>query len=542
MNRAVSREIPATPVDLVVIGAGINGCGIARDASLRGLRVLLIDKDDIASATTGWSTRLIHGGLRYLEHLELSLVRESLRERERLLKIAPHLVHPLSFFIPIYDRDKRGPWMVRAGMLAYDALSLDKSEERHHMLDPAQAREREPGISPDGLKGAAVYFDAQAEYPERLSLENALDGYDHGATVVTHRAVRRLTIEDGKVTGVELEDGRRVRAAVTVNVAGPWVDEVLRASAEGADPARPAPEFEQMIGGTKGTHLVVDHFAGAPSEAMYVEADDGRPYFIVPWNDLYLIGTTDTRYEGDLDHVVASDEEIEYLIGATNEVIPDARLRREDVIYTYAGVRPLPESHGDEGSVTRRHIIHDHAPELQGLLSIVGGKLTTYRNLSEETVDAVFKKLGRDSPGCRTSALPLPGGTVADWPAFREEFIRAAPLERPVAERLLRIYGVRSEEVLSLAEDSPELLQPFDRATGAIGAEVIHAVEAELASDLADVLMRRTMVGLGPTAGIGPDEAAAKLLGWSEDEVSRFRERLRDMRPRELERSGVARG
>src|SRR5947209_2056004 len=289
MHRAISRDIPATPVDLIVIGAGINGCGIARDASLRGLRVLLIDKDDIASATTGWSTRLIHGGLRYLEHLEVSLVRESLRERERLLKIAPHLVHPLSFFIPIYDRDKRGPWTVRAGMLAYDALSFDKSEGRHHMLNPDEAREREPGISPEGLKGAAVYFDAQAEYPERLALENALDAYDHGVAVVTHRRVQRLTVQDGRVTGVQLDGGRHVRGSVTLNVSGPWVDDVLRASA--AEPG--VPRFQRLIGGTKGTHLVVGEFAGAPSEAMYVEAEDGRPYFIVPWNDLYLIGTTD---------------------------------------------------------------------------------------------------------------------------------------------------------------------------------------------------------------------------------------------------------
>jgi glycerol-3-phosphate dehydrogenase len=537
MERSVARTIPETAVDLIVIGAGINGCGIARDAALRGLRVAMIDKGDIASATTGWSTRLIHGGLRYLEHLEVSLVRESLRERERLLRIAPHLVHPLSFFIPIYDRDRRGPWMIRAGMVAYDALSFDKSEERHHMLSPAEAREREPGITPDGLRGAAVYYDAQAEYPERLALENALDAYDHGATVVTHRRVRRLAIEDGRVAGVELEGGRIVRGRVTVNVSGPWVDQVLRAGASADNIGSAWPQFDRMIGGTKGTHLVVGSFPGAPSEAMYVEAEDGRPYFIVPWNDLYLIGTTDTRYEGDLDHVVATDEEIEYLVGATNEVITDAHLTREDVIYTYAGVRPLPESHGDEGSVTRRHIIHDHAPELENLLSIVGGKLTTYRNLAEETVDAVFKKLGRDSPACGTSELPLPGGSVADWPAFREEFIRTAAVPRATAERLLRIYGARAEDVIALAGDAPELLETFDPSTGSIAAEIIHAVEAELASELGDVLLRRTMVALGPTAGIGPDEAAARIAGWGEDAVSRFRESMRDMRPRELERA-----
>jgi glycerol-3-phosphate dehydrogenase len=536
MRRAISRGIPAEPVDLIVIGAGINGCGIARDAALRGLRVALIDKGDIASATTARSTRLIHGGLRYLEHLELALVRESLRERERLLKIAPHLVHPLSFFIPIYDRDRRGPWTIRAGMMAYDALSFDKSEERHQMLDSQAAREREPGISPEGLKGAAVYYDAQAEYPERLALENALDAYDHGAAVITHRRVARLMIEDGRVLGVELEGGDEVRGAVTVNVTGPWVDQVLRAGASAENIGSRWPEFERLIGGTKGSHLVVGRFRGAPSEAMYAEAEDGRPYFIVPWNDLYLIGTTDTRYEGDLDHVVASDEEIDYLIEATNEVIPKAHLGRAAVIYTYAGVRPLPEAHDQEGSVTRRHIIHDHAPVLEGLLSIVGGKLTTYRNLAEAAVDAVFEKLQRESPGCRTSDLPLPGGAVADWPAFREEFLAAASLPRACAERLLRIYGARAEDVLAVAGGSRELLEPFDHATGAIGAEVVHAVEAELTSDLGDVLLRRTMVALGSTAGVGPDERAARLGGWDDGEVSRFREQLRDMRPHVMSR------
>ncbi len=517
-----------------MVGAGINGCGIARDAALRGLRVVLIDKGDIASGTTAWSTRLIHGGLRYLEHVEVGLVRESLRERERLLRIAPHLVHPLSFLIPIYDRDRRGPWTIRAGMLAYDALSFDKSEERHHMLNAEQARQREPGLAEEGLRGAAVYFDAQAEYPERLSVENALDAHDHGATILTHRMVDRLLVEDGRVLGVALEDGPVIRAAVTVNVTGPWVDKVL-AGVTGA----PA---QRLIGGTKGVHLVVGRFDGAPDEALYVEATDGRPYFIVPWNDLFLIGTTDTRYDGDLDHVVADEDEIEYLISATNEVIPQAGLTRQDVLYTYAGVRPLPETREGEDSITRRHVIHDHAPEIQGLLSIIGGKLTTYRNLAEETVDAVLGKLEREADPCRTGELPLPGGGVAAWDEFREEFVAASAVPERTARRLLRLYGSRAEDVMALGAAQPELLEPFDPDTGAVGAEVVHAVRAELASGLADVLLRRTMVGMGPATGLRADEAAARIavehLGWSEErarsEVSDYREGLRDMRPRGL--------
>jgi glycerol-3-phosphate dehydrogenase len=533
-ERDVKRELPHAPVDLLVIGAGINGCGIARDAALRGLRVAVVDQSDIGAGTTSRSTRLIHGGLRYLEHLEVGLVRESLHERERLLAIAPHLVHPLSFLIPIYERDRRGPWTIRAGMLAYDALSVGKREGRHHMLDAEHALGREPGIAREGLKGAAVYYDGQVEYAERLALENALDAYDHGASIVLHRRVQSLMVADGRCRGVRLDGGGEIRADVVLNVAGPWVDAVL-----GVHEQRP------LIGGTKGSHLVVGRFRGAPSEALYVEADDGRPYFIVPWNDLYLIGTTDTRYRGDLDHVVATDEEIEYLISATNQVIPGARLTRADVLYTYAGVRPLPWTDDSEGSITRRHIIHDHAPAVEGLLSIVGGKLTTYRHLAEQAVDAVYGKLGRDAPACSTADLPLPGGAVADWESFRERFLRAAGLPRPAAERLLRIYGVRAENVLAL---DPDLLEVIDPSTGALAAEVVHAFRAELASSLGDVLARRTMVTLGPSAGVGPDEAAARVaqrwLGWDSErarsEVRAYREAVADMRPRVLEHSGRA--
>jgi glycerol-3-phosphate dehydrogenase len=533
-DRTVTRELPRTPVDLLIVGAGINGSGIARDAALRGLRVAVAEQCDVAAGTTSRSTRLIHGGLRYLEHLELGLVRESLHERERLLSIAPHLVHPLSFLIPIYEQGRRGPWTIRAGMLAYDALSFGKRGEHHHMLSAEEALEREPGIAREGLKGAAVYFDGQVEYAERLALENALDAYDHGATFVLHRRVDSLLVSDGRCRGVVLEGGREVRADVVVNAAGPWADGVLSGL---------APPQRRLIGGTKGSHLVVARFPGAPSEALYVEAEDARPYFIVPWNDLYLIGTTDLHYTGDLDHVVASDDEIEYLIDATNEVIPGARLSREDILYTYAGIRPLPvvDADTDEGSISRRHIIHDHAPEIDGLLSIVGGKLTTYRRLAEEAVDAAFAKLGRDAPSCGTAELPLPGGAVANWSGFREAFLAAAPLPPAVAERLLRIYGARAEDVLAY---EPELLEVIDPSTGAIAAEVVHAFRAELATTLTDALARRTMVTLGPSAGVGPDEAAARVarqwLGWdgerARSEVRAYREWLADLRPRALER------
>ncbi|HEX8709167.1 MAG TPA: glycerol-3-phosphate dehydrogenase [Pyrinomonadaceae bacterium] len=534
--RADLSAITETAFDVIIIGAGINGAGVARDAAMRGLKVLLLDKGDIASGTSAWSTRLIHGGLRYLEHGELGLVRESLRERERLLRIAPHLVRPLPMLIPVYRQGRRGLLTIRAGMFAYDVLSFDKSLKRHRLLSVAETLQRVPGLSREGLRGAALYYDAQVEYAERLVLENVLSATGHGARVLTHARVDKFIVEAGVVRGVILTDlpgGRAAsaRAALVVNAAGPWVDEVL-----GHAPGPPA----RLIGGTKGSHLVVKGFAGAPADALYVEAqEDARPFFIIPWNGLYLIGTTDLPYDGDLDQVEAAEGEIDYLLRETNRVIASAGLSRDSILYTYSGVRPLPYHAASEpASITRRHFIRDHAPG--GLISIVGGKLTTYRHLSERVVDLLFKKLGRESPACPTARLRLPGASTENFAEFRAQFKAESGLPPAVAERLLGIYGTRAAEVLELAGDDSELRRPFSPATGAIGAEVLISFRRELAETLADCLLRRTMAGLGAAAGLDAVEAAARIalkhLGWDETraarEVNAYREYVRRFHPR----------
>lgn len=575
MARGSVDRVPGASFDLIVVGAGVNGSGIARDAAMRGLKTLLVDKGDIGGGTTGWSTRLIHGGLRYLEHREIGLVRESLRERERLLRIAPHLVAPLPLVIPIYRGDKRGPWLIRLGMLAYDALSFDKSLDRHRMLGREETLRRVPGLDPRNLRGAAVYYDAQVEYAERLAVENALAARDHGATLLTHARVDRLLVEGGRVAGVGFVDGLtgyhpgrsangahdsggepggepggEAKAPVVVNVAGPWVDRVLDGNGGGEPPPR-------MIGGTKGSHVVVGPFPGAPRDALYVEARrDGRPFFVLPWNEQYLIGTTDTRYDGDLDRVEPTTEEIGYLLAETNRVLPEAGLTPADVHFAYAGVRPLPyRAEGREGAITRRHLVHDHGADggPVGLLSIVGGKLTTYRELAEQAVDAVGRALGRPLPPSETARAPLPGAKLSDEPgdtdfaAFQARFLAEANLSDVSAAHLLRVYGTRAVEVLAVADElgDPRLRRPFDPATGAIGAEVVFACRREAAETLADVLLRRTMVGLGPDAGVGADEAAAAVarrhLGWDEARVGRevadYRAFVARYRPRSLART-----
>ena len=534
--------------DLIVIGAGINGAGIARDAALRGLRVLILDKGDVAGGTTSWSTRLIHGGLRYLEHREVGLVRESLRERERLLRLAPHLVRPLPLLLPIYRGDKRGQWLIRAGMVAYDVLSRGKSLPSHRMLDRASVLGRAPGLAESGLLGAALYHDAQVEYAERLALENVLDARTRGAEVCTYHQVRDILTENGRVAAVVGNDvltgeSFRYAAPVVVNVAGPWVDDVLAGCNRGQQP--------RMIGGSRGSHIVVDPFLGAPRDALYAEArQDGRPFFIIPWNDLYLIGTTDTRYDGNLDRVIAEDWEIDLLLDETNRVIPSAKLTRDSVRYTYAGVRPLPHAPGEsEGEITRRHIVHDHETtgSTRGLISIVGGKLTTYRELAEQCVDLVVGKLGRAAVRSRTAEIPLPGGkTDLPWGDFAASFARKSGLSRQTVEHLLRVYGARAPEVLASAS-TPELREVFDPFTGAIAAEVPWAYREEGARTLADVIARRTMVGLGPDAGIGADVAAAEIaraaLDWDtakvDAEVDAYRHWVRRYRPRALERETI---
>ncbi|MGH9969417.1 MAG: glycerol-3-phosphate dehydrogenase [Pyrinomonadaceae bacterium] len=506
--------------DVIIIGAGINGAGIARDAAMRDLSVLLIDKGDIGGGTTSWSTRLIHGGLRYLEHGELGLVRESLREREALFHIAPHLVKPLPILIPIYSGRKRGPLTIRAGMITYDLLSFNKSLPRHRMLSRSEVLQQTPALNPEGLLGAAIYYDAQVEFAERLVVENVLSAREHGATIVTYAKVQKLISEDRAVRKVEAVDvlsGETFAAKgrIVVNASGPWVDQVLAST--GKQPAR-------LIGGTKGSHLVVGPFPGASSTALYVEAEaDGRPLFIIPWDRKYLIGTTDTRFAGDLDKVEIEDNEIDYLLQETNRVVPAAALNRDSILYTYSGVRPLPYTESkDEQSITRRHFVRE-SREVKGLFSIIGGKLTTYRSLAEQTVDLILRKLGRNAAGSTTASASLPGAGATNLNTLSDRIKRSYGVSSMISERLPRVYGTRASDVVMLAREDKSLFEVFDAETGAIAAEVVYAFTQEMAQTIADCLLRRTMVGLNTSMGIGADEAAAKVaqkyLGWSEDKA-----------------------
>lgn len=512
--------------DVVIVGAGINGAGIARDAALRGLKTLIIDKNDMCSGCSAISSRLIHGGLRYLEYGELSLVYESLHERRYLRRTAMHLVEPLRICIPIFDGARRGKLLIRLGMLAYDILSFTKKMPSHDILSRAEILQAEPGLRSTGLRAAARYFDAQVTYAERLVLENLLDARAAGALVRTYSEVTSIRLREGAGCEVLYHDSlsgeeHTVSTDMLVNAAGPWVDRVLSAL------PRPMPTF---IGGTKGSHIIVGRFSGAPNDAFYVEAAaDGRPFFIIPWNGQFLVGTTDIRYDEDLDQIRASREEIDYLLAETNRVFPQAKLGISDIHYAYAGVRPLPrQEKGPESAITRRHIIKVHKDLDSRVLSVIGGKLTTYRNLAEQVVDKIARIRRRKLPQCRTRSALLPG--ARDLEKARQDLDALHLLSEDGVTRILDIYGGRGSQVAELCTAEPSLARTLDARNRVLAAEVVFTLREEFAATLADVVFRRMMVGLDADQGRPMYDAIAAIAaaerGWDTAESTRQLEAL----------------
>ncbi|GAA2856075.1 glycerol-3-phosphate dehydrogenase/oxidase [Streptosporangium fragile] len=534
-------------VDLAVIGAGINGLAIARDAAARGLRVVVVDRADLGSGTTSTSSRLIHGGLKYLERYDFKLVKESIRERHLLFRNAPHLVHDYPMLIPFYAGNSRPGPLIRLGLAAFDVMAVGRQQGRSRGVPTRAVARRWPALSTRGLRGAVLFHDAQVPWAERLCVELFLDARRLGARVLTHTTVTGLRLEGDRVTGIRIEDNRsgeraEIRAAVTVNAAGPWIDRIL----DGQVPSR------RLNGGTKGSHVVVDPFPGAPDTCIFFEAAaDRRPIFVFPWAGRYVLGSTDLTYDGDLDEVVASDAEIDYLLAETNRIFPGAGLTPGDVLYSVAGVRPLPYTTGvsDNAKISRGHTVHSHAPAHRGLLTVVGGKLTTHRALAEDVTDEVLRVLGRGPRRCLTRSRAFPGADTADWRAFAGDFTRSSPLPAAQSRRLLDLYGVRARRVLDLAAADPALAEVVHEESGALAAEVVMAIREEGAVTLGDILLRRMLVGLGADMGLSAAAACADVAvrhaGWDEEraraELAGYEVELRRFRPRALTTSASRR-
>lgn len=523
-----------TEVDLLVVGGGITGAGVARDAARRGLSVALVDMSDLASGTSSRSSKLVHGGLRYLEHYEFSLVFEAVSERRILMDLAPHLVNPLGFLFPVYAGSRHKLWFIQAGMWLYDGLSLFRSPKRHRKLKPKEVAELEPAVKQDGLKGAPLYYDCSTD-DARLTLENALDAVQSGAVVVPWcRVDGFLKEESGRVHGAVVRDVlsgelKEVMARTVVNATGPWTDRTIALSKPlaGGNLLRP----------TKGVHIVVD-FAKLPLENAVVcfHPQDERVLFAIPWRDRTYIGTTDTDFDGDPALVTATSEDVDYLIDASNHYFPHHQLARGDVIATWSGLRPLiapPSAEGDlaESAVSREHQI---VVGQDGLITIAGGKLTTYRRMAVEIVDTVARML-QLSPGfdkavgpTSTHEAPLPGGQ--GWPedddhdAVASKIVEAgAPHVPPdVARNLGDTYGMRGLEVARLCVKEPDLSRRLVEGRPEILAQVDWAVTQELATRVADVLIRRMQLyyrDLDQGLGVAPAVAdrMAALLDWDRD-------------------------
>lgn len=499
----------AASFDLVIIGAGINGLGIARDAAQRGLKVIVLEKDDICSGVSAWSGRLAHGGLRYLEHRDFALVRESLRERERMIQLAPHLVKPLRLLMPFYAHNRRPVWLIRLGMILYDVLSFDKRTGGHEILNTEATRRRFAGIAPQGLGGAAVFTEGQVEYAERLCVELAVAAAADGAVIRTKARVEEPVLEAGRVAGVRYRDTaggemQEVRGSLVLNVAGPWIDRIFQ---------RGAPPQPRLNGGTKGSHLIVDPFPGAPQDVVYYESKtDGRLVLVIPWAGRYMIGTTDLRFDDDPDDARCSAAEMTYLLNEVNQLIPEAKLSPRDVLYTFSGVRPLPYAPGVvEAKIPRSHVLHDHAPDMPGLVTVVGGKLTTYRQLAEDAVDDALRRLGRGKVACITAKLPFPGAQF-DAAELRRE-LTGGGLSQRSAERLIALYGGCARAVAAEARNDKDLLKVIHEGSGAIGAELAFALRHEFAVSLADVLARRLLLAFEPGHALAEAPEMAVLIG-----------------------------
>jgi glycerol-3-phosphate dehydrogenase len=496
---------------VVVIGGGINGVAVARECARAGKQTLLIEQKDFASGVTSRSTRIIHGGLRYLEHGELGLVRESLREREKLLREKSHLVHPMHFLLLLNESSQRSAMKVRTGLWLYQRMAGKPPSDATDM----ELKRLERALDAGRKWSFFNYEDAQCEFPERLVAEWLLEAVDAGAVVRNHTEALAVDVAHGRVHGVLLRDhltGRdaHVDAAWVINCSGPWADRVCqRSSIRMGKP---------MLGGVRGSHIVVPRFPGSPNAAVYTEAVDGRPIFVLPWNDQVMVGTTEVADSGDPGKTAPAADEISYLVRSVSRLFPKAKITAQSVKYSFAGIRPLPYSPENRPSaVTRKHILHDHADDgATRMISVLGGKLTTAASLARECARNIGLKAAEPNTfamGPGPALDPLLDDAVL-------EIARIGSVSEESARGMLEWHGKRAADIARMALVSAELRAPICPHTSHIIAEVVEAYRREYAVTLGDVLLRRVPVALGACWSESCSREAAlriaAVLGWNE--------------------------
>lgn len=463
--------LESTAFDVLVIGGGITGAGIARDAAMRGLSVAIVDKGDWGGGTSSRSSRLIHGGIRYLEHGQIGLVRESVREREILLRIAPHLVKPLEFTWPVYRGARLPKWKLRAGLIAYDLLAGVGRLRRHEPLGVSDVIDHEPCLRKDTLVGGVSYYDASTD-DSRMTLANVQSATAHGAVAVNYAGMTSLTESAGHVEGAVIEDRlddntARVRARCVVSATGPW-----------------------QAQGTKGSHIAVPrHRIGNRSAITLISPIDGRVMFVIPGGDQAIVGTTDTFTTESPDQVRPTEADVDYLLAAANAYFPEALLKRDDVVAAWSGIRPLAAAPAgtDPSSISREHHIHVGQ---NAVITVSGGKLTTYRSMAEEVVDNVVDALSQAASDCTTSDEELPGSD-------------------------------RNARRAALEANEPDLARSVIHGLPYTCSDVALAARQEMAVTLADVMVRRTHIAFElADHGVASARSVATVmrnaLGWDE--------------------------
>jgi len=524
-----------TDFDLLIVGGGAMGAAIAWDASLRGLSVALVEAKDFASATSAGSSKLIHGGLRYLQNFELGLVAESLAERRMWRYVAPHQVKPLAFLMPLYNAGFMARFKLGVGLRLYDFLAARAKGPipempRSRWLSAQEARVCAPTLHTDGLEGAFLYYDCATDAPERLCLAMVKASERAGAVVANYVRLDELTRDGDRITGGRVRDVLEgntddtpfeIRAKVTVNATGPWADYVMADAFNGKSPTR--------LLRSKGVHILTR--ALKRTDAAVAIASGGGHFFLLPWrDDVTIIGTTDTPYDGDPKDVTVTEADIAGLLETVNTALPDAHLTRADIIHAYVGLRPLideaPEGAESESyAASRKAEICDHAADdnLEGFISAIGGKWTTSRRTAETAVDLIAQKVGRALTPCATARTALPGGE-SPLEGLAQRLSADHPgLSGDVAAQLVKTYGDEAGAVLAGSSDP---LTPLTSNRPELAAEVTYAVRVEMAKTLEDVVFRRTMLGVTGDPGEACLERAADILadelGW--DAARRERE------------------
>ncbi len=516
--------------DMIIIGGGITGSAVAYDAASRGLTVALVEKKDFGAETSAYTSKLIHGGLRYLKNMEFGLVRESLRERRILENIAPNLVYPIPNMVTTYNNKfMNNKWIIKAAMILYDILSYDKKNTwdrskqlpSHRDLSRDEVIELEPNVKREGLTGASVYYDCLSIFPERLTLAFVKSAVKYGARVSNYARAEDFVVENGTVTGVSVRDliknkNHTIRGDLVINCAGPWADIVL-SKAAGKEP-------DQQIRRSEGIHIITrklinDHLVSSMTP-------EGRHFFLIPWRGHSLIGTTDKEYIGSPDDYTVTRESIQELIDDVNASFGNKKqLSYKDVQYYYGGLRPLVEDQTEEVyESSRKYEIYDNAKDgLDGLITVEGGKYTTSRNLAEQVMKIVKKKIDRPLKRVITHNEYLYGSEIENLDSFISRAVaQNSDFDKTTVEYLARNYGTEYTRVIEIARKNKKLAELLND-DGEILAEVVYAIRHEMAKTLDDILMRRT--GFGTLGNPGEKilkriaETAKKELKWSDERV-----------------------